>query len=34
VHRHWDPAPHAVDEKDVEETLLALTLHGLAMETG
>ena len=33
VHRHWDPSPQAVDEADVEATLLALTLRGFAKET-
>jgi hypothetical protein len=33
VHRHWDPSPQAVEESDVESTLLAITLHGLAKET-
>ena len=33
VHRHWDPSPQTVEEKDVEATLLAMTLHGLARET-
>jgi AcrR family transcriptional regulator len=33
VHRHWDPSPGAVEETDVEATLLAMTLHGLAKET-
>jgi AcrR family transcriptional regulator len=33
VHRHWDPSPQAVEEADVEATLLAMTLHGLAKET-
>jgi len=33
VHRHWDPSPQAVEESDVEATLLAMTLHGLAKET-
>jgi AcrR family transcriptional regulator len=32
VHRHWDPSPQAVDEKDVEATLVELVLHGLAKE--
>jgi AcrR family transcriptional regulator len=30
VHRHWDPSPQTVDEDDVEATLVALALHGLA----
>jgi AcrR family transcriptional regulator len=33
VHRHWDPSPQEVEESDVESTLLAITLHGLAKET-
>lgn len=33
VHRHWDPSPQAVEESDVEATLLAVTLHGFAKET-
>jgi AcrR family transcriptional regulator len=33
VHRHWDPSPQAVEEADVQATLLAMTLHGIAKET-
>jgi AcrR family transcriptional regulator len=33
VHRHWDPSPQAVDEKDVEATLVEMALYGLAKES-
>jgi AcrR family transcriptional regulator len=33
VHRHWDPSPQAVDEKDVEATLVEMVLYGLAKES-
>jgi AcrR family transcriptional regulator len=33
VHRHWDPSPQAVEEKDVEATLVEMALHGLAKES-
>ncbi len=33
VHRHWDPSPQAVDEEDVEATLVEMALYGLAEES-
>jgi AcrR family transcriptional regulator len=29
VHRFWDPAPHAVDESRVEDTVVSLLVEGL-----
>jgi AcrR family transcriptional regulator len=33
VHRHWDPSPQTLVEKDVETTLVELLLHGLEKES-
>lgn len=33
VHRHWDPSPQKLDEKDVETAVVDLVLHGLAKES-
>lgn len=32
VHRHWDPSPQEVAEKDVQATIVDLIQHGLAKE--
>jgi AcrR family transcriptional regulator len=32
VHRHWDPAPQTVDEKDAEDTVIALILGAVVKE--
>lgn len=33
VHRHWDPSPQRVAEEDVQATVVALALFGLAKES-
>jgi AcrR family transcriptional regulator len=32
IHRHWDPAPQAMDEKAVENTLAQIIVNGLLQE--
>jgi AcrR family transcriptional regulator len=33
VHRHWDPSPQHVAEKDVEAAVVEMLLHGLVKES-